>query len=945
LGLFENFLVGDAPPHPQPPAEVIRPRTDWTGLNVQYELWTRDNRELLTGNSATTLHAFLSSQASLRGFKAHQGASNPVLIAWIKSLDALLKEDDEKEFRQPLAALIAQAKLNGDRLVQAEIASNAAPVQQVVAQHFDGAVTEDHLRKLLEKAALAQAEDDQQDVVPIPQEEADGSAAIEFDDPEPARKNRVVVRDFPDHNPIPCILREQFRAFEASSVRPPTAYPSPEDLRIVQDLQMPDSFKALVTARLHDNKHLKPVAGGILCRGCSVEEGQRHSFLCSVPIPWERLNTLGTKWNEHVKTDFHQTAMNRWAITKDLNVVAGQEGGAVYDAVMCTWVFLCVVHAVFVAVTTHLSLGEGPRAILSMLIVTNPIFLQWVKQRNNFLSRPTFTSIAFSLGKFVCSSVASDLRRAASWSLLTDEGRDVRHGQIISIFARYLRNGEPVESLVCINPLQAEDATAASLYKHVKDNVERVCGRNCWQTLRGIATDGCATMSGQRKGLVTRFRVLLAPWSVWMWCAAHQLNLSCIAACKATPNISIATVFLSSIYTFFVSRKAEHRLRLLHTSVKVFLDSLEQVLYWRQVELVEVGETRWLSHEAAALAVTRILGGLYIAVCHFAPTCPDAAKLKIQLEDRTLASSLFLLASSCRICGRYSRAFQDSNFCFHDVIIMKNMLIRDLEQLNRDPASCDILAHMVPRMNEAFTNLPQLPTEWLATFHNSVGRPYVEALIRDLNDRLQCIPVIRAISICDPRAPIYDSDEVDMAAAEELFEPYLMHFSSIPDFGLVDADITAGVVPGEPPLSAEAVAKLRGELPLFCRYVKSGKSTGKWGNFLNVVKHFCSCDEAKLAFPMFFEVLQLGACLPIGTASVERSFSIMGLTRTKFRKCLGDSVFESLMHVSMNNPFKRDNGLSRAAMNSVFSDYIAQDRRHAFFDIQKYWDCVDFGRR
>ena len=67
----------------------------------------------------------------------------------------------------------------------------------------------------------------------------------------------------------------------------------------------------------------------------------------------------------------------------------------------------------------------------------------------------------------------------------------------------------------------------------------------------------------------------------------------------------------------------------------------------------------------------------------------------------------------------------------------------------------------------------------------------------------------------------------------------------------------------------------------------------------------------------------------------------MSLTRTQWRKQLGDGMLEALMRTSINCGVHFTQGLSRQAYGIVLSEYAAASRRHTFMPIEKYWNYVD----
>ena len=62
--------------------------------------------------------------------------------------------------------------------------------------------------------------------------------------------------------------------------------------------------------------------------------------------------------------------------------------------------------------------------------------------------------------------------------------------------------------------------------------------------------------------------------------------------------------------------------------------------------------------------------------------------------------------------------------------------------------------------------------------------------------------------------------------------------------------------------------------------------------------------------------------LPVGTATVERSFSEMNLVKTRLRNRLSDSNLSRLMRIAIGGP-----KLSSVDFNGILDVYMEQNRR------------------
>ena len=75
-------------------------------------------------------------------------------------------------------------------------------------------------------------------------------------------------------------------------------------------------------------------------------------------------------------------------------------------------------------------------------------------------------------------------------------------------------------------------------------------------------------------------------------------------------------------------------------------------------------------------------------------------------------------------------------------------------------------------------------------------------------------------------------------------------------------------------------------------------------------------------FPETWKLLNITMALPVGIATVERSFSQMKLIKTRLRSHLSDSNLEDLMKISMEDP-----PLTDVDFNAILA-FFKQKHRH-----------------
>ena len=131
------------------------------------------------------------------------------------------------------------------------------------------------------------------------------------------------------------------------------------------------------------------------------------------------------------------------------------------------------------------------------------------------------------IGTQIRNNILSEVRKAKYYSVIADEVTDVANKEQLSISVRYCLD-------CCVKEVFLDFVL-----------VERITGRNiaeailqklsswelCLSDLRGQCYDGSSNMAGAKSGCKALVQEQ-APMALYTHCAAHQLNLSIVAACK-----------------------------------------------------------------------------------------------------------------------------------------------------------------------------------------------------------------------------------------------------------------------------------------------------------------------------------------------------------------------------------------------------------------------------
>ena len=117
-----------------------------------------------------------------------------------------------------------------------------------------------------------------------------------------------------------------------------------------------------------------------------------------------------------------------------------------------------------------------------------------------YTSRIAVTEFIEALGTWVEAYLLKHLHQTPFYSIMADECTDVSTVEELSLFFRWIENGEPTEHFIKLLPMKRTDAK--SIYSAL---VECLKSKNIQlSNLIGMGFDGAATFSGKKSGIQAR---------------------------------------------------------------------------------------------------------------------------------------------------------------------------------------------------------------------------------------------------------------------------------------------------------------------------------------------------------------------------------------------------------------------------------------------------------
>jgi len=306
------------------------------------------------------------------------------------------------------------------------------------------------------------------------------------------------------------------------------------------------------------------------------------------------------------------------------------------------------------------------------------------------------------------------------------------------------------------------------------------------------------------------------------------------------------------------------------------------------------------------------------------------------LSDKDSVLSLFMLAAILPILSKMSKCMQKSENIFSDVLPLREHYCGQLNNVATSLRGCVQFDMSWTTINAAAVGLVKPEGDWLkhddvVEFHARVCVPFVNALITQLRSGIGMTPLLQAFGVFDPRGDVIKelpnplpgaAADVDLSAAKSALKTVTDYYSSCPR--------------GAPAfLTPERCAALEAELYPALKLIKETECT----TYQDVMRLFLGCVNTRSMFPETAHFLSIVSVLPIGTATVERLFSLMKLIKTRFRKNLHDATLSDTIMLAMNGRYSVERGIPLDALAQYVNDWNAVDHNLYFADITVYLEA------
>ncbi|XP_047953108.1 zinc finger MYM-type protein 1-like [Salvia hispanica] len=478
------------------------------------------------------------------------------------------------------------------------------------------------------------------------------------------------------------------------------------------------------------------------------------------------------------------------------------------------------------------------------------------------------------------------------FSIMVDESRDCSVKEQMAIVIRYVnKNGEIIERFLSL--VHVKETTSRCL-KEAIDFVFSKLGLSL-SRLRGQGYDGASNMRGEFNGL--KALILKENPSAWyVHCFAHQLQLVCVAVCKANRHVSDFFGYLTPIVTACGSSCKR-------------ADKLRQNEHDRMVEMIEKGEinsgkglnqetslhrpgdTRWGSHYTTVIRLVSMWPSVVKVLESIFSDGDDAEQsgkckgLLQKMESYDFVFIMILMKHLLCMVEPLSYALQDRE---QNILNAINMIAGLKEELQtfRESGWDDLLQEVEDfcRVNEIdVTNMDDIvPRRIRMKRDGTVVTNYhyyrveifcqvVDSIIQEMRNRFSesSTDLLNCMACLDPRNQ-FSNFNVDKLV--HLATLYPKDFSST-EMTILPHQLKSFLIDARRDTRFSDVEDLGTLSKKIVEMMKDG------------------------FFPLVYRLIKLVLLLPVATASVERVFSAMKFVKSVLRNRMGDDWLNDIMVV------------------------------------------------
>ena len=620
------------------------------------------------------------------------------------------------------------------------------------------------------------------------------------------------------------------------------------------------------------------------------------AFVFSGMKNWRKALGKDGKLTCHAQSNIHKNTWTMWMEAKSQPCsVAAQLDSAYRQQVKKNREYLkCIIETLVflakhnIAIRGHdeslQSVNRGNFLdLLDLRSKDNPLLQEYLK-KNYPYSSPSFQNELIDIiGNQIRSKIIERCHSSKFFSIIVDETTDISHVEQVSVVIRFIA----VEYGKCIVEehfvgFWATHTTTGQALLTLLQQILSTIGL-CFSNLRAQCYDGASNMRGRYSGLSARVKEI-EPRAIYTHCYAHILNLVLSHACQSIQDVRNAFGILASIYNFIEGSAKRH-----HVFQTIMKESGDKV-----VTLKRLCETRWHCRYESVRAIKLTFKSL----------CCALNEINEQESNQTGAEAMILLKSVTTFEFIFSITILESVFS------LTNMLSKQLQERGADISNLQLKVNAVIdtlKLRRSEQHFKSLWDEVTAISQELDLEPPSLPRHRKVPRRIDDASEGVSFSSCEDKLRItlyYALLDCIIEEISDRFKENDIHWLKLLHECLLDWTNTNPEHISELEIFYK-IQGLKAEFQVFHAYAK--KNLNQMQTFLELANAMIEKDISAM-FSGVWDLVKIALCIPVSSASSERSFSALRRLKTYLRSTMGQQRLSNLaiVHVEQEVASKLD---------------------------------------
>lgn len=520
-----------------------------------------------------------------------------------------------------------------------------------------------------------------------------------------------------------------------------------------------------------------------------------------------------------------------------------------------------------------------------LLLKNNVALNNWVLNQSNrstYISKATGSEFLSCIGDILDSRDSKKLNNK-HFSLMADESTNINNITELTILMRYVDEDKLIKDVfLCLVELNNTDASTIT-----ETIVNELSKRNInLNRIIACAFDGAATFSGNISGVRQRLSDKVQREIPYVHCRAHILALALTSARNKYPYVKRVLHVIKDIYKLF--HKSSKRERMLH--------DVQAVLEEPILKIPESIDVRWLSNYKSVHAVRICYVAIMMTCEHIHKDGADLASLAggilLDMEKSSFLLTLCVLDEALFAVSNLSKTLQKESLSISSLPVLISATFNHLENI---ASQCVVFE----KKNELYQNCERL-IEKACTSRRIIED---EPKITTMKSAKKFVD-----SMIDQMKTRFNDKAVSLICLSSKFE-------SVEAFNTLTIDDISKLCPY---LNIDDTEGVWADIRSFKYVLNAAEQNNR--SITNIISYVL---DSNIGYENLKDLCTRLWCIPVSTASAERSFSTMNRICTKLRNRMGQETLNACMKISIEGPEE----LSSDLIEEVIDLYARQKQR------------------